>query len=88
MTRDPYPIERVFIAASRDGNYDYRKMERERPRPRSPEWFRRDAERNERARLERLRIDARKSIGQNIEEGAALIALGFEVQRAFGPLGR
>lgn len=51
--------------------------------PRTPEWFRRDAERNERARRERLLIDGRKSIGQNIEEGAALIALGFEVYRAF-----
>ena len=50
--------------------------------PRTPEWFRRDAERNERARRERLLIDGRKSI-QNIEEGAALIALGFEVHRAF-----
>ncbi|MBA2429337.1 MAG: hypothetical protein H0V55_06385 [Thermoleophilaceae bacterium] len=50
---------------------------------RTPEWFRLDAERNERARRERLLIDGRKSIGQNIEEGAALIALGFEVHRAF-----
>lgn len=58
-------------------------VHRDPPSPRSAEWFRRDAERNERARLERLRIDGRKSIGQNIEEGAALIALGFEVQRAF-----
>ncbi len=32
---------------------------------------------------ERLRIDGRKSVGQNIEEGAALIVLGFEVQRGF-----
>ena len=47
------------------------------------EWFRRDGERNERARLERLRIDGRKSLGQNIEEGVALIARGHEVQRAF-----
>ena len=56
------------------------------PHPSSPktaEWFRRDAERNERARVERLRLDVRKSVGQNIEEGAAVIALGFEVQRAF-----
>jgi hypothetical protein len=58
-------------------------MQRDSPAPRSAEWFRRDAERNERARLERLRIDGRKSVGRNIEEGAALIALGFEVQRAF-----
>ncbi len=57
-------------------------MERE-PTSRTPEWFRRDAERNARARRERLLIDGRKSIGQNLEEGAALIALGFEVQRAF-----
>lgn len=47
------------------------------------EWFRRDAMRNARARLERLRIDGRKGIGQNIEEGAALIALAVEVGRAF-----
>lgn len=49
----------------------------------SAEWFRLDAERNERARRERLQLDARKSIGQNLQEGAALIALGFEVHRAF-----
>lgn len=55
----------------------------ERATPRTPEWFRRDAERNARARRDRLLIDGRKSIGQNVEEGAALIALGFEVQRAF-----
>lgn len=50
---------------------------------RTIDWFRRDAERNERARIERLQLDGRKSIGQNIEEGAALIALGLEVRRAF-----
>lgn len=54
------------------------------PPPRTPEWFREDARRNEAARRERLRIDGRKSVGRNIEEGAALIALGFEVRRAFG----
>ncbi len=53
------------------------------PRRRTADWFRRDAQRNERARLERLRIDGRKSVGQNLEEGAALIALGLEMQRAF-----
>lgn len=58
-------------------------MERGGPIVRTEEWFRRDAERNECARRERLRIDGRKPVGQNIEEGAALIALGFEVQRAF-----
>jgi len=57
-------------------------MKRE-PTPRTPDWLRRDAERNARARTERLLIDGRKTVGQNIEEGAALIALGFEVQRAF-----
>ena len=59
-------------------------VERAITQARTPEWFRRDAERNALARLERLRIDGGKSIGQNIEEGAALIALGCEVQRAFG----
>ncbi len=58
-------------------------MQRDGPPRKTAEWFRRDAARNERARLERLRIDGRKSVGQNIEEGAALIALGFEVQRSF-----
>ncbi|MBA3421751.1 MAG: hypothetical protein H0U12_07650 [Thermoleophilaceae bacterium] len=58
-------------------------MQRDGPPPKTAEWYRRDAERNERARIERLRIDGRKSVGQNIEEGAALIALGFEVQRGF-----
>jgi len=58
-------------------------MQADDPAAKTAEWFRRDAERNERARLERLRIDGRKSVGQNIEEGAALIVLGFEVQRAF-----
>ncbi len=50
---------------------------------RSKEWFRADAERNERARRERLQIDGRKGMGQNIEEGVALITLGNEVRRAF-----
>ena len=58
-------------------------VQRHTSKRKTTEWFRRDAERNERARLERLRIDGRKSVGQNIEEGVALIALGFEVQRAF-----
>lgn len=52
----------------------------------SKAWFRADAERNELARLERLRIDGRKSAGQNIEEGVALITLGNEVGRAFRSL--
>ena len=47
------------------------------------EWLRHDAERNARARRDRLRIDARKGIGQNLEEGAALIALGFEMLSGF-----
>jgi hypothetical protein len=58
-------------------------VQSDRPSPKTVEWFRRDAERNERARIERLRIDGRKSVGQNIEEGATLIDLGFEVQRGF-----
>ncbi len=58
-------------------------MQRDGLPHRTVEWFRRDAERNERARIERLRIDGRKSVGQNIEEGSALLALGFEVQRDF-----
>ena len=58
-------------------------MQADDPAAKTAEWFRRDAERNERARLERLRSTVRKSVGQNIEEGAALIVLGFEVQRGF-----
>lgn len=58
-------------------------MRRQDPLYRTPDWFDRDAERNERARLERLRLDGRKAVGQNIEEGAALIRLGYEVLRAF-----
>jgi len=58
-------------------------MEQATSKPRTAEWFKRDAERNQRARLERLRIDGGKEVGTNIEEGAALIPLGYEVQRAF-----
>ena len=39
-------------------------MQADDPAAKTAEWFRR----NERARLERLRIDGRKSVGQNIEE--------------------
>jgi hypothetical protein len=55
------------------------------PAPRSAEWFRKDAERNERARADVLRRDGRKSVGRNIEEGLALVRLGFEAMRAFDP---
>jgi hypothetical protein len=55
------------------------------PAPRSTEWFRKDGERNERARAAVLRRDGRKSVGRNIEEGHALVMLGFEAMRAFSP---
>jgi len=53
-----------------------------RPRP-DAEWFARDAERNERAIVERLRADARKSVGQNLEEGAAFVKFAHEFAHAF-----
>jgi hypothetical protein len=49
----------------------------------SAAWFARDAERNERARVERLRADARKGPGRNLEEGAAFVEFALEFAEAF-----
>jgi len=49
----------------------------------TPEWHRRDNERNGRATAPRLRRDGGKSLGRNLEEGAALVKLGFDVDLAF-----
>jgi len=61
------------------GHYDSYRVTGER----LTEEERRRAEldrRNRRARAETIRRDARKGLGRNLEEGAALIALGFELQ--------
>jgi hypothetical protein len=50
---------------------------------RSAEWRRRDAERNERARRARLRRDAGKSVGQNLDEGVDLVRFAHEFSAAF-----
>jgi hypothetical protein len=50
---------------------------------RPPEWFRDDVARHEAARREVLRIDAARSIGENIEQADALIKAAFEFSRAF-----
>ena len=47
------------------------------PRPGTAEWFRRDAERNERARRERLRRDGERPPGENILEADKLIRFAF-----------
>jgi len=52
-------------------------------RDRSAEWWRRDAERNERVRRARLRRDATKPPGQNLEEGSDLVAFAHEFSVAF-----
>lgn len=49
----------------------------------SPDWFRRDAARNEAARREMLRIDGARSIGENLEQADSLIKAAFELRRAF-----
>jgi hypothetical protein len=51
--------------------------------PRSAEWWRKDAERNERARRARLRRDAAKPSGTNLEEGSELAHFAHEFARAF-----
>jgi hypothetical protein len=45
------------------------------PKPRSPEWCRRDAERNERARRARLRRDAARPRDELLEETLSVSAL-------------
>lgn len=50
---------------------------------RSAEWWRRDAERNERARRARLRRDSAKAPGRNLEEGSELARFAQEFARAF-----
>jgi hypothetical protein len=47
-------------------------------RPGTPDWFRRDAERNERARLERLRRDGARDLGENILEADELIRFAYQ----------
>lgn len=58
-------------------------MQRDQEPPGTPEWHRRDNERNDRAIAARLRRDGGRSLGRNLEEGAALVKLGFDVERAF-----
>ena len=50
---------------------------------RSVEWWRKDAERNERARRARLRRDAVKSPDENLEEGSELVRFAHEFSAAF-----
>jgi len=52
-------------------------------RPRSAEWWQRDAEHNERVRRARLRRDTGKSPGKNLEEGADLVSFAHEFAAAF-----
>ncbi len=59
------------------------RMPRSQPAPKISEWHRRDNERNERATAARLRRDGSKALGRNLEEGAALVRLGFDVHLAF-----
>jgi len=58
-------------------------MERDQAPPGTPEWHRCDNERNDRATEARLRRDGSRSLGRNLEEGAALVKLGFDVDIAF-----
>jgi hypothetical protein len=58
-------------------------MQRNQASPGTPEWHRRDNERNDRATAARLRRDGARSLGRNLEEGAALVKLGFDVDLAF-----
>jgi hypothetical protein len=50
---------------------------------RSAEWWRRDAERNERGRRARLRRDSVKSPDRNLEEGSELVRFAHELSAAF-----
>jgi hypothetical protein len=50
---------------------------------RSAEWWRRDAERNERGRRARLRRDSVKSPDLNLEEGSELVRFAQEFSAAF-----
>jgi len=59
--------------------------ERSTPAPRTAEWFAADARRNDAAIRERLRADGAKPLGQNLEEGVRLIAIGFELVGAAAP---
>jgi len=68
--------------SGRDPGYDDAPM-RERTPPGSPEWWRRDAERNERVRRIRLRRDSAKSPGANLEEGSELVRFTHEFAAAF-----
>lgn len=45
--------------------------------------FERERERNERAERERLRAAARRSVGENLEEGLKLIAVAQQFQAGF-----
>lgn len=49
----------------------------------SLDWWRRDAERNERVRRARLQRDARKAPGKNLEEGSDLVRFAHEFAAAF-----
>jgi len=50
---------------------------------RSVEWWRRDAERNERVRRARLRRDSVKSPDRNLEEGSEPVRFAQEFSAAF-----
>ena len=50
---------------------------------RTAQWWRRDAECNERVRRARLRRDAAKSPGKNLEEGSDLVRFAHEFAAAF-----
>ncbi|MEK6327007.1 MAG: hypothetical protein AABM66_05695 [Actinomycetota bacterium] len=52
-------------------------------RKRSAEWWRRDAERNERGRRARLQRDSVKSPDRNMEEGWGLVRFAHEFSAAF-----
>jgi hypothetical protein len=56
---------------------------RERIPPTSAEWWRRDAEHNERVRRARLRRDSTNSPGTNLEEGSDLVRFAHEFAAAF-----
>ena len=51
-------------------------------------WREGDAERNERARLELLRADGARSLGENLEQADALIKAAFELSRGLSSAAR
>jgi hypothetical protein len=51
--------------------------------PRSADWFLQDAKRNEAARIARLRRDAKRPLGVNLEDGARLVKFMHEMAASF-----